>query len=122
MYYWAPAQARDTEVDFLLLRDGDSIAIAAKASAHVHDHHLAGLRAVAPLPGLQPGFSPTRVGAACGVQMVSTSGRCPTSWKPCNPTGSGNGHSSGESVPITSISSAITATGLSSSPVSSMGS
>ena len=53
MYYWAPAQARDTEVDFLLLRDGDSIAIAAKASAHVHDHHLAGLRAVAPLPGLQ---------------------------------------------------------------------
>ena len=55
MYYWAPAQARDTEVDFLLLRDGDSIAIEAKASARVHDRHLAGLRAVAPLPGLQSG-------------------------------------------------------------------
>ena len=32
MYYWAPAQARETEVDFLLLRDGKSIAIEAKAS------------------------------------------------------------------------------------------
>ena len=53
MYYWAPAQARDTDVDFLLLRDGDSIAIKAKATARVHDRHLAGLRAVAPLPGLQ---------------------------------------------------------------------
>ena len=42
MYYWAPAQARDTEVDFLLLRDGESIAIEAKASARVHDRHLAG--------------------------------------------------------------------------------
>ena len=48
MYYWAPAQARDTEVDFLLLRDGKSIAIEAKASVRVHDRHLAGLRAVAP--------------------------------------------------------------------------
>ncbi len=53
MYYWAPARARDTEVDFLLLRDGDSIAIEAKASARIHDRHLAGLRAVAPLPRLQ---------------------------------------------------------------------
>ena len=73
-------------------------------------------------PACSAGFSPTRVGAACGVQMVSTSGQYPTSWKPWQPTGSGNGHSSGESVPISSISSAITATGLSSSPVSSMGS
>ena len=53
MYYWAPARARDTEVDFLLLRDGKSIAIEAKASVRVHDRHLSGLRAVAPLPGLQ---------------------------------------------------------------------
>ena len=53
MYYWAPAQARDTEVDFLLLRDGKSVAIEAKASVRVHDRHLAGLRAVSPLPGLQ---------------------------------------------------------------------
>ena len=53
MYYWASARARDTEVDFLLLRDGKSVAIDAKASVRVHDRHLAGLRAVAPLPGLQ---------------------------------------------------------------------
>ena len=53
MYYWAPAQARETEVGFLLLRDGESIAIEAKASSRIHDRHLAGLRAVAPLPGLQ---------------------------------------------------------------------
>ena len=53
MYYWAPAQARDTEVDFLLLRDGATIAIEAKASARIHERHLAGLRAVAPLPGLR---------------------------------------------------------------------
>ena len=53
MYYWAPARARETEVDFLLLRDGDSVAIEAKASARTHDRHLAGLRAVAPLPGLR---------------------------------------------------------------------
>ena len=53
MYYWAPAQARDTEVDFLLLRDGDAIAIEAKASPRIHDRHFAGLRAVAPLPCLR---------------------------------------------------------------------
>ena len=52
-YHWAPAQACDTEVDFLLLRDGDSNAIEAKASARIHERHLAGLRAVAPLPGLR---------------------------------------------------------------------
>ena len=53
MYYWAPAQARDTEVDFLLLRDGKSIAIEAKASPRVHERDLAGLRAVAPLASLR---------------------------------------------------------------------
>ena len=53
MYYWAPARARESEVDFLLLRDGDSVAIEAKASPRTHDRHLAGLRAVAPLPGLR---------------------------------------------------------------------
>ena len=53
MYYWAPAQARQTKVDFLLLRDGKSTAIEAKASSRIYDRHLAGLRAVAPLPDLQ---------------------------------------------------------------------
>ena len=49
----APVQAHDTEVAFLLLRDGDSIAIEAKASTRIHDRLLVGLRAVAPLPGLR---------------------------------------------------------------------
>ena len=53
MYYWAPAGARATEVDFLLRRDGDFAAIEVKASDRPHDRHLAGLRAVAPLPGLR---------------------------------------------------------------------
>ena len=53
MYYWSPARARDTEVDFLLVRDGDCVAIEAKASARIHDRHLSGLRAVAPLPRLR---------------------------------------------------------------------
>ena len=53
VYYWAPAGARATEVDFLLRRDGDFAAIEVKASDRPHDRHLAGLRAVAPLPGLR---------------------------------------------------------------------
>ena len=53
MRYWAPAGARDTEVDFLLMREDDYVAIEVKASARTHDRHLAGLRAVAPLPGLR---------------------------------------------------------------------
>ena len=53
MYYWAPSGTRNTEVDFLLLRDGDSVAIEAKVSPRIHDRDLAGLRAVAPLPGLR---------------------------------------------------------------------
>ena len=53
MYYWAPAGARATEVDFLLRRDGDFAAIEIKASDRPHDRHLAGLRAVAPLAGLR---------------------------------------------------------------------
>ena len=53
MYYWAPAGARATEVDFLLRRGGDFAALEVKASDRPHDRHLAGLRAVAPLPGLR---------------------------------------------------------------------
>ena len=35
------------------MREGDFVAIEAKASARTHDRHLAGLRAVAALPGLR---------------------------------------------------------------------
>ena len=53
MHYWAPAGARETEVDYLLLREADAIAIGVKASERAHDRHLAGLRAIAPLPRLR---------------------------------------------------------------------
>lgn len=53
LHYWAPAGARATEVDFLLRRGRDFAALEVKASDRPHDRHLAGLRAVAPLPGLR---------------------------------------------------------------------
>jgi predicted AAA+ superfamily ATPase len=51
-YYWSPAAARETEVDFLLEREGRFIAIETKASPAFHASHLKGLRAVESLPGI----------------------------------------------------------------------
>ena len=50
--YWAPAQARATEVDFLLRRGRDYVAIEVKAHARHAPPQLAGLRAIADLPHL----------------------------------------------------------------------
>jgi predicted AAA+ superfamily ATPase len=50
--YWAPAQARQTEVDFLLRRGTDYIALEVKAQARFSTPQLAGLRAIADLPRL----------------------------------------------------------------------
>ena len=50
-YYWAPATARQTEVDFLLRRDDRYHAIATKSSAKVRDAHLKGLRTISGLKG-----------------------------------------------------------------------
>jgi len=52
MGYWAPAQARATEVDFLLRRGRDSLAIEVKAHARHDASQLIGLRAIADLPRL----------------------------------------------------------------------
>jgi predicted AAA+ superfamily ATPase len=52
-YYWTPSGARETEVDFLLERQGKLIAIESKASASLHPAHLKGLRALQALPGLK---------------------------------------------------------------------
>ena len=84
------AAARDTEVDFLLVRDGDFVAIEAKASARIHDRHLAGLRAVAPLPRLR-----RRILTCPGERRMrspdgSTSGHFAIGWKPWKPTASGD--------------------------------
>ena len=48
--YWAPAQARQTEVDFLLRRGREYLALEIKAQSRFSTLQLAGLRAVAQLP------------------------------------------------------------------------
>ncbi len=53
MYYWSPAQARTTEIDFLLKNGRDFIAVEAKASNRIRDDHFKGLRAIKELRGLK---------------------------------------------------------------------
>lgn len=47
--YWAPAEARQTEVDFLLRRGRDHLALEVKAQSRFSTQQLAGLRAIADL-------------------------------------------------------------------------
>ena len=53
LYYWSPASARETEVDFLLKRDNSFIALEVKTSQRLHNEHLKGLRAITDLKGLK---------------------------------------------------------------------
>ena len=53
MYYWAPAQARATEVDFIVQRGRAVIAIEAKGSHRVRDDFFKGLRAITGMKGLR---------------------------------------------------------------------
>jgi len=50
MYYWAPAESRQTEVDFVLNRGNDFMAIEVKSGTKVSSQALSGLRAVKDLP------------------------------------------------------------------------
>jgi predicted AAA+ superfamily ATPase len=50
--YWAPLEARQTEVDFLLRRGAEHLAIEVKAQPRFSTPQLAGLRAIAELPRL----------------------------------------------------------------------
>ena len=50
VWYWAPAQARQTEVDFLLRRGRDFLAVEVKAQTRFSPQELTGLRAIAELP------------------------------------------------------------------------
>jgi predicted AAA+ superfamily ATPase len=50
IWFWAPAQARQTEVDFLLRRGRDFLAIEVKAHTRFSPRELTGLRAIAELP------------------------------------------------------------------------
>jgi uncharacterized protein len=53
MAYWAPAEARDTEVDFLLRRGRKFVAIEVKASRRWRPEFRKGLCAVAALPAVE---------------------------------------------------------------------
>jgi predicted AAA+ superfamily ATPase len=50
MCYWAPLQARETEVDFLLRRGREYLAIEVKSQTRYSTKLLSGLRAIADLP------------------------------------------------------------------------
>ena len=52
LHYWAPHPANRTEVDFLLRRDCELVAIEVKSQPRYHTGMLPGLRAIAALPGV----------------------------------------------------------------------
>ena len=52
LHYWAPHPANRTEVDFLLRRDSELVAIEVKSQPRYHTGMLPGLRAIAALPGV----------------------------------------------------------------------
>lgn len=51
--YWAPAASRGLEVDFVLRRGDELCALEVKAARRIHAGDMAGLRAIAELPGLR---------------------------------------------------------------------
>ncbi len=52
IFYWAPAQARQLEVDFLLRRGPELLAIEVKSQHRFQAPSLAGLTAIAELPSV----------------------------------------------------------------------
>lgn len=50
--YWAPAESRSSEVDFLLQRGGEHLAVEVKAGTHFSPAWLSGLTAIGDLPQL----------------------------------------------------------------------
>jgi predicted AAA+ superfamily ATPase len=53
MYYWAPTSGSTTEVDFLLLRDQEFVAVEVKSGNIFSEKWCKGLRAIADLKGLR---------------------------------------------------------------------
>jgi len=53
VYYWAPSAGMATEVDFLIVRGKQFIAVEAKSGGSFTENWCKGLRAAAPLKGLQ---------------------------------------------------------------------
>ncbi len=66
-YYWAPGEAARTEVDFLLRRGRDWIAIEAKSTTRAEADQLRGLRAIDGLAGLR-----RRILAYRGARRMAT--------------------------------------------------
>ncbi|MFN7941842.1 MAG: DUF4143 domain-containing protein [Thermoanaerobaculia bacterium] len=52
-WYWAPGKGSSVEVDFLLRRGEDFVALEVKSSSRLAESDFRGLRAVADLPGLR---------------------------------------------------------------------
>lgn len=53
IHYWAPVQARRTEIDFLLRKGRDFVAIEVKSSKNPNSADLRGLRAISELDGIR---------------------------------------------------------------------
>ncbi|HET7052926.1 MAG TPA: ATP-binding protein [Solirubrobacterales bacterium] len=76
--YWAPAESGKLEVDFLLRRGSELCAIEVKSARRTDPGQLAGLRAIAELPGLRRrilvhrGARPTRTEDGIDVWPVET--------------------------------------------------
>lgn len=51
--YWAPAESKGLEVDFVLRRGSELCALEVKAARRTHPRQMAGLRAIGELPGLR---------------------------------------------------------------------
>jgi predicted AAA+ superfamily ATPase len=72
--YWSPAEARTTEVDFLLSRGKKRLAIEVKTARTLRPADLRGLRAIADLPGLTRRIlvflGPTRLTSSDGVEAL----------------------------------------------------
>ena len=53
LFYWAPAEAKKTEVDFLVIKNREKIAIEAKATDKIRPEHFSGLKAISNLTGIK---------------------------------------------------------------------
>ncbi|MDE0308610.1 MAG: ATP-binding protein [Acidiferrobacterales bacterium] len=67
LYYWAPHPANRTEVDFLLRRGREIVAIEVKSQPRYYTGMLKGLRALAELPGIT-----RRILVYCGKRSFRT--------------------------------------------------
>lgn len=75
MFSWAPTEGRAAEVDFLLRRGAEFVAVEAKAGARFQESWRLGLRAMAPLRGLRRRLvvypSGPRLRLRDGIEVVS---------------------------------------------------